>query len=431
MNTSSFFLKRRQALTQQIGPHGIAIFPSAPYKDDRHIYRQDSDFYYLTGFEEPESVAVLYEKDGVSQWALFSRPENPETAVWTGPLAGQRGACQQYGADHAYPITQLEASLLTLMEGRQQVFYPLGRYPHFDHLMLKLMDKMQPKRKTGVVTPIGLMSSDVFMHEMRLVKDAHELACMRTAAKISADAHRAVIAHCRPGHYEYELKAQLLSAFISHGAEEEAYPSIVGGGRNSCILHYNQNKDVLNAGELVLIDAGASYQYYASDITRTFPVAGCFTAEQAAVYEVVLAAQLAVIEQIKPGTLVKDLQNKAIEMITQGLLALGFLKGNLTQLIESKAYAPFYMHGVSHWLGIDVHDVGSYHEEGQSRALKPGMVLTVEPGIYLSGDRLDLPKKWQNIGVRIEDDVLVTETGYEVLSQDVPKTIREIERLKQ
>lgn len=424
------FSKRREAFIQKIGEEGIAVFPAAPDTDERHIYRQDADFYYLTGFEEAESVAVLYKNDSGPQFVLFNQPENAQAAIWTGNLAGQAGACHLYGANHSYPISEMEKILLRLFEGKQKIYYPIGRYSSFDHLIMRLFKKMQSKQKSGSIFPIGWLNSDALLHDLRLIKDKEEIECMRRAAKISADAHQKIMKLCRPGMYEYELKACLLSEFIRHGATEEAYPTIVGGGRNGCVLHYNQNRDVLKAGELVLVDAGASYEYYAADITRTFPVDGRFTREQASIYQLVLEAQLAVIECIKPGVPFMELQRIAVTVLTEGLITLGFLKGPLPQLLETKAYSTFFMHGVSHWLGICVHDVGNYKMAGQSRILEPGMVLTVEPGLYLSEDRLDLLPEWKNIGVRIEDDVLVTEDGCEVLSQDAPKTIPEIEALR-
>lgn len=424
------FLKRRNALIEKMGRDGIAVFPAAPDADERHIYRQDADFYYLTGFEEPESVAVLYQDGSGSQFVLLNRPEDIQAAVWTGRLAGQTDACSLYGANHSYPMNQLEEILLMLFEGKQKIYYPMGRYPEFDRMMMTLMNKMKSKQRAGSCFPSGWMNSEVLTHDLRLVKDEQEIEYMRKAAKMSAYAHREIMKLCRPGIYEYELKSYLLSEFIRHGAAEEAYPAIVGGGRNACVLHYNQNRDLLQAGDLVLVDAGASYQYYAADVTRTFPVNGRFTREQASIYQLVLEAQLAVIEYIKPGIRFAELQSIAVKVLTEGLVTLGFLKGPLLQLIETKAYSAFFMHGVSHWLGIDVHDVGDYKVAGESRVLKAGMVLTVEPGLYLSEERLDLATEWKNIGVRIEDDVLVTETGCEVLSQDAPKTIQEIEALR-
>lgn len=425
-----YFSTRRQRLTQKMGCEGVAVFPSKKEIEGRHVYCQDSDFYYLTGFEEPESVAVLYEKDSKPYFILINRPENTEAAIWTGALAGQTGACDLYGANQSYPIDQLEEILFKCFQGKKKIYYPIGRYSEFDQIMMKLLNKIKPRQGRGDLFPIGWINSDVLMQDLRLIKDEYEIECLRKAAQISAHAHQEIMKFCRPGLYEYELKAKLVSEFIRHGAEEEAYPSIVGGGQNACILHYQKNCDPLKEGDLVLVDAGASYKYYAADITRTFPISGRFTREQASIYQLVLETQLAIIALIKPGIQFSALQTTTIEMLTEGLVTLGLLKGEIPKLIETKAYSAFFMHGVSHWLGIDVHDVGGYKVDGKSRVLEAGMVLTVEPGLYLSSAHLDLAPEWRGIGIRIEDDILVTESGYEVLSKDAPKTIKDIENLR-
>lgn len=427
------FLRRRKELMQKIGPKGIVILPSAPVVhrngDYEYPYRQQSDFYYLTGFEEPESVAIFIPKRKEGEFVLFNRPKNRTEEIWQGVRAGQKGACSTFGADQAFDIYQLEEKLPELLEGREELHYTLGVDPHFDQVLLDTFNRIRSKIRNGLQSPLAFIDITPTIHEMRLIKSPAEIAVMRKAAQISAGAHVRAIQACHPGINEYQLEAELSYEFQRNGARNVAYSSIVGSGANTCILHYTKNDKVINDGDLVLIDAGCEYDNYASDITRTFPANGRFSEEQRLIYEIVLDAQLAGIKAIRPGVAFPVMQDIMVKIITQGLLDLGLLKGKLATLIENHAYFPFYMHKSGHWLGLDVHDVGRYKIANKWRTLQPGMVLTVEPGIYISSDIPGVPKRWHNIGIRIEDDILVTEKGHEVLSNDLPKKIADIEKL--
>lgn len=427
------YAKRRKQLMQKIGPNGIVILPAAPALhrngDTSFPYRQNSDFYYLTGFNEPEAVAIIAPKRKGGEFILFNRVRDREQEIWNGYRAGQEGARKLFGANEAFPISELKSKLPELLEGRTEIHYALGVDKKFDTTLLNAVNKIRGKIRSGLQLPIAFIDITDTIHEMRLIKSPAEIAIMRKAADISVDAHIRAMQSCRPGINEYQLEAELQHEFQSNGARFLAYPSIVGSGANSCILHYNDNDQVIKNGSVVLIDAGCEYQNYASDLTRTFPANGKFTTEQRAIYEIVLAAQLAGIKAVRPGAPFTAIQNAIVKVITKGLLDLGLLKGKLNNLIESQAYFKFYMHKSGHWLGLDVHDVGRYKTDGKWRTLKPGMVLTVEPGIYISSDIPGVPKKWQHIGVRIEDDVLVTPKGCEVLSGGLPKTVEDIETI--
>lgn len=427
------YAKRRKELMQTVGPTGIVILPSAPENlrngDALYPFRQDSDFYYLTGFEEPEAVVVLAPKRKQGEYILFNRARDFDREMWDGPRAGQEGACKHFLTDQAFPISELGLMLPDLLAGRESIHYPLGIHGDFDKTLMHSVNKMRAKIRGGLQSPIAFVDITPSLHEMRLFKSAAEIALMQKAADISTKAHIKAIQACKPGMYEYELEAKLMHEFLRHGARSPAYSSIVGAGRNTCVLHYINNNHQIADGDLVLIDAGAEYQNYASDITRTFPANGRFSAEQRAVYDIVLAAQLAAIKSIKPGAAWTVAQTIIVKIITQGLVDLGILKGNVESLIEKQAYFPFYMHRSGHWLGLDVHDVGRYRVESKWRALEPGMMLTVEPGIYISADIPGVHKRWHNIGVRIEDDILVTAKGHDVLSRDLPKTAADIEAM--
>lgn len=426
------FAKRRQQLMQKVGPNGIAILTAAPpairSNDTDYPYRQQSDFYYLTGFEEPEAVALFIPKRKAGEFILFNRIRNQEEEVWTGKRAGQEGARKIYGADEAYPIEELPEKLAQFLIGREQIHYTLGSNASFDDLLLKTMNSIRAKIRSGVQPPVGFIDLTYTVHEMRLIKSPVEIALMRKAAQISAMAHMKAMSICKPGMNEYQLEAEITYQFQKNGARFHAYTPIVGSGIDSCTLHYNANNKIIPDKSVVLIDAGCEYENYASDITRTFPANGRFSEEQKAIYEIVLAAQLAGIKAVRPKAAWNSIQDAVVKVVTQGLIDLKLLKGSLNSLIEKKAYRKFYMHGAGHWLGLDVHDVGRTWADGKFRRLEPGMVLTVEPGIYIWPSK-DVPKKWHNIGVRIEDDVLVTENGNEVLSAGLPKTVDEIERI--
>lgn len=427
----SEYAKRRKELMQKIGSTGIVILPAAPeiYRngDTLYSYRQNSDFYYLTGFDEPEAVIVLAPKRKEGEYILFNQVRDRDREIWDGPRAGQEGACKDFLADFAFPIAELERLLPDLLAGRETIHYPLGLNKSFDKILFGAVNKLRGKIRSGMQSPIAFADITPSIHEMRLFKSPAEIAVMQKAADITTYAHIRAMQACRPGIYEYQLEAELMYEFQRNGARFSAYGSIVGAGRNTCILHYVSNNQQINDGDMVLIDAGAEYQHYAADITRTFPANGRFSAEQRAIYELVLESQLAAIKAVKPGANWTDPQDVIVKVITQGLIDLGILKGKVDDLIEKEAYLPFYMHRSGHWLGIDVHDAGRYKIGNKWRTLQPGNVLTVEPGIYISADIPGVPKRWHNIGVRIEDDVLVTDKGRDVLSQEIPKAVADIE----
>lgn len=432
MITMSEYVERRKQLMNKMGSTGIAILPAATeiFRNGDTVYpfRQNSDFYYLTGFDEPDAVGVL-SPGSAAEYILFNRIRDPEREIWDGPRAGQEGACETYLADRAYTIESFEEHLPQLLLGKQTIYYTFGINKLFDAILERAINKIRSQIRAGLQPPLAIVDIAFLLHEMRLIKSANEIALMRKAVRISADAHRKAMSICHPGMYEYELEAALVYEFKKQGAMSPAYNTIVGAGKNTCILHYVLNNEKIAAGDLVLIDAGAEYQNYASDITRTFPATGKFSHEQKAIYEIVLECQTALIDHIKPGVRWTDAQEKVIKIITEGLVELKILRGSIDELIASKAYLPFYMHRVGHWLGLDVHDVGSYKVRGEWRKLEESMVFTVEPGIYISPNIPNVDKRWHNIGIRIEDNVLVTQAGCEILSMDIPKKIADIEAI--
>lgn len=431
MTNMSEFAKRRQALMQKMNPDDIIILPAAKEclrnGDSHYPFRQNSDFYYLSGFEEPNAVLIIAPNRKEGEYILFNQVRDPVHEIWNGPRAGQEGACKTFGADQAFPIEQFENMLPDLLTGRSAIHYPLGAFPEFDELILKAVNAIRAKIRGGVRLPTAFIDTTPTIHEMRLFKSAAEIATMQKAVDITAAAHIRAMQVCKPGMYEYELEAELMYVFQREGARYCAYNSIVGAGKNSCILHYINNNQKIKDGDLVLIDAGAEYQNYAADITRTFPANGRFSDAQRVIYDLVLSAQLAAIEVIKPGASWIHMQSEILRIITAGLVDLGILKGDVEELIAKQAYMPFYMHRSGHWLGLDVHDAGRYRIDEKWRELEPGMMLTVEPGIYISADNKNVDPQWHNIGIRIEDDVLVTEKSYRVLSAQIPKTIADIE----
>tara|TARA_R110002072_G_scaffold161448_2_gene312992 strand:- start:715 stop:2028 length:1314 start_codon:yes stop_codon:yes gene_type:complete len=426
-------LRRRKRLMDMIGSDSIAIIPTASVyirnRDVEFPFRADSDFYYLTAYPEPEAVAVLIPDRAEGEFILFCRESDEEMETWHGRRAGLEGALEIYGADDAFPIEDMDDILPGLIEGHERIFYNMGSDQNFDQRVMAWVKQIRDKARTGVVAPDEFISLNHFLHDMRLYKSRLEIKLMRQAAKISARAHQRAMQSCKPGMHEYQIEAELLHEFIRNGARTAAYPSIVGSGANGCILHYTENQDEISEGDLLLIDAGAEYQGYASDITRTFPASGRFSTAQRQAYDLVLAAQLAAIEEVKPGNHWNDPHDAAVRVLTEGMVELGILKGDPEELIKDQDYTKYYMHRTGHWIGMDVHDVGDYKLDGEWRMLEPGMVLTVEPGLYLPAEMRGLPKKWWNIGIRIEDDVLVTKDGYEVLSKDAPKHADEIEEL--
>jgi len=427
------FKIRRRALMQQVGKGNIAIVASASNhtrnRDVEFPFRQDSDFYYLTGFNEADSLAVFIPGREQGEYILFCREFDEKKALWEGAHAGLEGATEHYEADDSFPIDDMDEILPGMLENKAKVFYPMGRDPDLDHQLLEWITKIRKQSRNGINAPGELVSLEHLLHEMRLFKSTEELALMREAAEVSCQAHVRAMQLCQPGMYEYQIEAEVVHEFMQQGLRYVAYPSIVAGGKNACVLHYVENKDKLKAGDLLLIDAGAECDHYAADITRTFPVSGKFSSAQKQLYQLVLDAQYAAIEQIKPNVPWNNAHDVSVRVLTTGLVDLGLLDGDIDKLIEQETYKQFYMHRIGHWLGMDVHDVGDYKVNDEWRLLEPGMVLTIEPGLYIPEDCQAVDKKWRGIGIRIEDDVLVTKDGHEVMTHAVPKEIDEIEKL--
>ncbi len=431
------YRQRREALMSKIG-QGTAIFCSAPtavmHNDVEYNFRQDSDFFYLTGFNEPQAVAVLSPHHPEHRFVLFVQPKDREKEIWSGYRCGTQAAKEIYGADEAYPIAQLDEKLPQYLEKSDRIYYHLGRDRALNEKILAIWQRLMqtyPKRGTG---PVAIEDTGPILHSMRLHKSEAELELMRQAANIAVEAHNHAMKITAPGLYEYQVQAEIEYIFRKRGAMGPAYPSIVASGANACILHYTENNRQMQDGELLLIDAGCAYNYYNSDITRTFPVGGKFTPEQKALYEIVLAAQKQAIAKVQPGNPYNLIHETAVRVLTEGLVELGILKGEIDSLIEQEKYKPFYMHRTGHWLGLDVHDVGVYQHGENPQILQPGQVLTVEPGLYIvpdtkpAQDQPEIDPRWVGIGIRIEDDVLVTPTSHEVLTAGVPKEIEQIER---
>jgi len=427
------YKRRRDDLMAQMGENSIALLPAAPLltrnRDVEHAFRQDSDFHYLSGFDEPEAVIVLKPGREHGEFVMFCRERDPEKELWTGLITGQEGVCEQYGADDAFPIADINDILPGLLEGCDKVYSSIGTNPEFDRQVMEWVKTIRAQARNGAQPPNEFLVLDHLLHDMRLFKSKKEAQLMAKAGRISAEGHVEAMKVCKPGMMEYQLEAVYINHFMNQGCRLQAYPSIVGGGENACILHYTNNDKELMDGDLVLVDAGAEYQLYAGDITRTFPVNGKYSAEQRALYDVVLAAQLAGIDAVKPGNHWNEPHEAAVAVLTAGLVELGILKGELEALIQEEAYKPFYMHKTGHWLGLDVHDVGEYKVGDVWRELESGMVLTVEPGLYIAPNAKGVAKKWRGIGIRIEDDVLVTKEGCQVLTEHVPKHADEIEQL--
>lgn len=425
--------QRRQNLMEAMGS-GTGIFRSAPmavmHSDVEYNFRQESDFFYLTGFNEPNAVAVLAPHHEEHQFVLFVQPKDPLMETWTGYRVGVDLAKEEYGADAVYPIEELDEHLPQYLAGADRIYFHLGLDQPFNQTILKHWQRSLIKVRKDGFGPVALEDPMTVLHPQRLIKSETELDLMRKAIDISVEAHNLAREVAQPGRYEYEIQAEMERLFRLRGGLGPAYPSIVAAGVNGCILHYTENTCQLQEQDLLLIDAGCSYQYYNADITRTFPVSGTFTAEQKTLYELVLAAQEAAISQVQPGNPYNAFHDAAVKVLTQGLVDLGLLKGEVDKLIEEEKYKPFYMHRTGHWLGLDVHDVGVYKKDKDTwQPLQAGHVVTVEPGIYigpdiqLDEDQPEVPERWRGIGIRIEDDVLLTETGHEVLTAAVPKSI--------
>jgi len=421
----SEFMRRMQ-------PNSVAIIPAAREatrsNDTHYRFRQDSDFFYLTGFEEPETIAVI--KPGEThEYVLFVRPRDPEREIWDGRRAGVEGAKSEFGAHEAFPVADFDGKLREILDGAETLYYRLGVQRDLDDKIIREIGNMRAVNRKPIHPPATIIDPATIIHELRVIKSPDELELMQKAADIAAEAHVAAMKAARAGMREYELEALIEQVFRRHGAAGPAYTSIVGAGPNATVLHYINNDGELRDGELLLVDAGAEYKGYASDITRTFPINGRYSQAQRDIYDLVLKAQMACVEMVRPGVTHDQLKQHSIEVLTEGMVELGLLQGEPEQLIKDKKYEKFYMHGLGHMLGIDVHDVGRYYYGKESRALEPGVVMTVEPGIYIAPDTKDVPEKYLGIGVRIEDDVLCTDGAPRVLTSKVPKHPGEIEAL--
>ena len=427
------FEKRRRKLAKLIGKDGIAVIPTASTRvrsrDTDYPYRPDSDFYYFTGFSEPNAVMILAPGREDGSFIVCLREKNPLTEIWDGHMEGLNGVKKNYEVDQSFDIEDLETILTSLFLGRQKVFFTLGQDEVLDKILMKSFNAVRAGQRRGGVVPSEIQALEPLVHEMRLIKSKYEIGLMKKSAKISVDAHKRIFENCKPGVFEYQIEADIIHEFGKHGAVP-AYTSIVASGQNACTLHYISNRDKMKSGQLLLTDAGCENEMYAADITRTIPVSGEYSKEQKEIYELVLEVQKNAINSIKPGQTFEGLQSDAIKGLTKGLKKLGLLKGRVDQLIKSEAYKDFYMHGIGHWLGMDVHDVGSYMDQkGKSRKFENGMVLTIEPGIYISKKNKNVPTEYRGIGIRIEDDVLVTKSGCDVLTKALPKEIGEIESI--
>jgi len=432
--TAAEYKRRRRRLAAAMQPGSIALLAAAPEsvrnRDVHYPYRQDSDFFYVTGFPEPEALAALVPGRKEGELVFFCRPHDPEQALWVGAYVGVEGLLRDFGADEAHPIDQLDEILPKLLEDRDRVYYPAGKDPALDQRLMKWVNVVRGKVRSGVRAPTEFVVLERLLSEQRLLKSKAELKIIRQAVRISAAAHRRLMRLCRPGLWEYQLEAEFVRICAARGGRFQAYPPIVGSGANACVLHYVDNRHRLEDGDLVLVDAGCELAGYASDITRTFPVNGRFSPPQRELYELVLAAQEAAIAKAVPGNRWNHIHQAAVRTLTGGLAELGLLAGGrkaVPKLIKEEKYKPYFPHRTGHWLGMDVHDVGDYRVAGKWRRLEPGMVLTVEPGLYISADRTEVPAPYRGIGIRIEDDVLITAEGNEVLSARAPKTVAEIE----
>ena len=419
-----------QEFMRRMEPNSVAIIPGAREatrsNDTHYRFRQDSDFFYLTGFEEPDAIAVI-KSSSSPKYTLFVRPRDPEREIWDGRRAGVEGARKEFGAEESYPIAEFDEKLNDLLDGAERLYYRLGVNRDLDDTIIRQIARMRAINRKPIHPPQTIIDPATIVHELRVVKSSEEIEIMQRAADIAAEAHCEAMKAVRAGMNEYEVEALIERVFRERGAAAPAYTSIVGAGPNATVLHYINNDGQLRDGDLLLVDAGAEYKGYASDITRTFPINGRFSKPQREIYELVLKAQKACVEMVRPGVTHDQLKQHSIEVLTEGLVELGLLKGDPEQLIKEKKHEQFYMHGLGHMLGIDVHDVGRYYYGKESRALEPGVVMTVEPGIYVSVDTKDIPQQYLGIGVRIEDDVLCTSNGPRVLTTKVPKEADEIE----
>ena len=425
------FSERRSELSKKVLDDSAIIVASSPVKsrisDTDYLYRQDSNFYYLSGYEEPESILLIRPYAKKDNFIIFCRDRDPLKEQWDGFRSGQTGAVQDFGADKSLSISSVDSLMPELLEGAKNIYYSMSSPCGLDQRINTWDDQIRLNTRAGAEPPQNLLSLDSVIHEMRLLKSDEEIEVMKQAAEITTEAHIRAMKAVKPGMFEYQLEAEYLYAFNKNGARAPAYNSIVGGGNNACILHYVENNSELKDGDVVLVDAGCEYKYYASDVTRTFPVNGSFTEEQKQIYSVVLEAHKQSMDQLKPGNKWNLAHEKSVEVIVEGLIDLGIIKSSKKEAIDTGEYSKYYMHRIGHWLGMDVHDVGSYKQDGDWRDLEPGMVMTIEPGIYILDSLEGVEDKWKGIGVRIEDDVLVTKKGFEVLTPDIPRSIEEVE----
>lgn len=432
MISNSEYLARRQSLVSQLPKNSVLIIPSSDEctrsNDTEYLFRQNSYFWYFTGFNEPQACLLLSNEGGKFKDVIFCRTRDVQAEIWHGRRLGVERAPDALDIQESKDIDDLSDALLALLDGSSQLYFALSDNHVMEDIVLGAVESLRKAPKQSKQAPVSIVDPRPLMDEMRLFKSDHEIDVMQKAADISVAAHKRAMLFCRPGVFEYQLEAEIHHEFAMNGARQPAYNSIVGAGENACILHYTENAKQIAAGDLVLIDAGAELQGYAADITRTFPATGKFSPEQAAIYNLVLAAQEASLESIKPGNTTKQSSDIAIEVITEGLIRLGLLQGDVQENIEQQHHRQFYMHGLGHWLGLDVHDVGPYKIEGQERSYQPGMVMTVEPGIYVAPDA-DVEECWRGIGIRIEDNVLITEDGYQLLTVGLPRTVEQIESL--
>ncbi|WP_312741568.1 Xaa-Pro aminopeptidase [Cedecea neteri] len=430
--TQQEFLRRRQALLAKMVPGSAALIFSAPEAtrnaDSEYPYRQSSDFWYFTGFNEPEAVLVLIKSDeSHNHSVLFNRVRDKSAEIWFGRRLGQDAAPQKLGVDRALAFSEIGEQLHLLLNGLDVVYHAQGEYEYADNIVFAALDKLRRGSRQNLAAPATLTDWRPTVHELRLFKSEEEIAVMRRAGEISALAHTRAMQACRPGMFEYQLEGEIHHEFTRHGARYPSYTTIVGGGENGCILHYTENESELRDGDLVLIDAGCEYQSYAGDITRTFPVNGKFSPAQREIYDIVLESLETSLKLYRPGTSMQEVTTEVVRIMVKGLVKLGILKGDIDHLIANNAHRAFFMHGLSHWLGLDVHDVGAYGQD-RSRLLEPGMVITVEPGLYIAPDA-DVPAQYRGIGIRIEDDIVITKDGNENLTASVVKSADDIEAL--
>ncbi|AJZ91126.1 proline aminopeptidase P II [Klebsiella michiganensis] len=426
------FLRRRQALLAKMVPGSVALIFAAPEAtrnaDSEYPYRQSSDFWYFTGFNEPEAVLVLIKSDeSHNHSVLFNRVRDKSAEIWFGRRLGQDAAPQKLGVDRALAFSEIGEQLHLLLNGLDVVYHAQGEYEYADNIVFAALDKLRRGSRQNLAAPATLTDWRPVVHELRLFKSEEEIAIMRRAGEISALAHTRAMQACRPGMFEYQLEGEIHHEFTRHGARYPSYTTIVGGGENGCILHYTENESELRDGDLVLIDAGCEYQSYAGDITRTFPVNGKFSPAQREIYDIVLESLETALKLYRPGTSMQEVTTEVVRIMVKGLVKLGILKGDVDHLIANNAHRAFFMHGLSHWLGLDVHDVGAYGQD-RSRVLEPGMVITVEPGLYIAPDA-DVPAQYRGIGIRIEDDIAITKDGNENLTASVVKSADDIEAL--